>query len=368
MSQFFKEDCVEILSQQYKEGRISRRTVLAAITTLGVTAIVGPAFGADSKELVIVNWGGDAIPAYEKAFGASFSSASGTKVKIDGSGPLEGSMKTQVESGSVRWDVCDAEPYSALRLGRQGMVEEIDYSIVDKAKIEPGFAAKFSAPSYFYSYVIAYNAKRFGSNTPQNWADFWDVKKFPGKRTLYKWMTGVLEAALLADGVKPDQLYPLDVDRALAKIEKLKPHVVSFWGSGAESQQLLRDGEASMGFLWHTRANLTQQDTDGAVKWTFDQGLVTPSGWTVLKGNPAGSKAAMEFIAHCQDPKNQLVLLETMGNGPANPAAHATVPSDLRAVDASSKENLSRQVAIQAEWYAKHYGAALDKYLALVSS
>lgn len=123
-----------------------------------------------------------------------------------------------------------------------------------------------------------------------------------------------------------------------------------------------------MGMLWHTRANLTKKDTEGAVDWTFDNGLLTPSGWTVIKGNPAGAKAAMDFIAYSQMPEHQLVLLETLGNGPATPSAHALVPDALKAVDASSQENMKRQVALQAEWYAKNFGAALDKYLALVGS
>ena len=368
MSEDFKRDCADLLRSRYEKGALDRRTLLAGLAALGFTAVVRPGKAGAADQLVVVNWGGDAIPAYEQAFTKSYSAATGTAIQIDGSGPLEGSMKTQFESGSVRWDVCDAEPYSALRLGRAGMIEPIDYSIVDKAKIEPGYADEFSAPSYFYSHVIAYDATKFGSKPPRSWADFWDVEKYPGKRTLYKWMTGVLEAALLADGVAAEELYPLDVERALAKIEGLKPHVASFWQSGAESQQLLRDGEVSMGFLWHTRANLTERDTEGDVRWTFDEGLVTPSGWTVIKNNPSGAKTAMEFIAHCQNPEYQVILLQELGNGPANPAAHALVPAKLAGVDASSKENFARQIAIQSEWYAEHFGKALDKYLALIGS
>lgn len=363
----FQKDCCDILAARFREGRMDRRSFLTGLMALGAVSVAGPS-KADSKELVVVNWGGDAIDAYKAAFDEGYSVATGNALKIDGSGPLEGSMKTQFESNSVRWDVCDAEPYSAIRLGREGMMEPIDYSIVDRSKVEPGFDGEFYVPSYFYSNVIAYDATRFGDDAPKSWADFWDVAKYPGKRTLYKWMTGVLESALLADGVAPADLYPLDVDRALAKIEELKPHIVSFWASGAESQQLLRDGEAVMGNIWHTRANLTKRDTEGDVDWTFDQGLVAPSGWTVIKGNPAGVKSAMEFIELSQTPEFQVTLLNELGNGPANPAAHALVSDDMKAVDASSKENLARQVALQAEWYADHYGSALDRYLALVAS
>ena len=129
----------------------------------------------------------------------------------------------------------------------------------------------------------------------------------------------------------------------------------------------MRDGEASMGILWHTRANLVEQDTDGDVSWTYDQGLLAPSGWTVIKGNPAGVKAAMEFIAHCQDPARQVELLRGLGSAPANPAAHAMVPDDLKRMDCSSTENRALQIAMDEEWYAANSSAALDKYLGMIA-
>jgi spermidine/putrescine-binding protein len=115
--------------------------------------------------------------------------------------------------------------YSSYRLGKEGVLAPIDYGVVDKSLIGYGDIHEFGLANYTYSYVIGYDAKKFGKNPPKSWADFWDVKKYPGKRTLYKWMSANLECALLADGVPADQLYPLDVDRALRKIEELMPHV-----------------------------------------------------------------------------------------------------------------------------------------------
>lgn len=367
MSNLFKQDCLEIIKEKYAVGAIDRRTFLTGLVALGLLPVIGSQnVHAADGELVVVNWGGDAIPSFESAFTDSFTQAGGPKVKIDGSGPTKGAMKAQFESGAIRWDVCDADPGSTQSLGETGMIEKTDYSIVDKNKIEPGFAYEYCPANYFFSYVMAYDAKKFGDNPPKTWADFWDVKKYPGKRTMFKWMTGALEAALMADGVPENELYPLDVDRALTKLEELKPHIVSYWGSGAASQQLMRDGEASMGILWHTRANLVEQDTDGDVSWTYNQGILAPSGWTVIKGNPAGVKTAMEFIAHCQNPERQVELLRTLGSAPANPAAHALVPADLKRMDCSSVENRKVQVAMDMDWYAANSSTALNKFLAMV--
>ena len=194
---------------------------------------------AADKQLVLVNWGGDAIKAYDQAFGQPFFKETGIEVKEDGTGPTEGAIAAQFKSGKPTWDLVDADPFSAISLGKQGMIEPIDYKIVDKSKMRPGFGWDYAASTYFFSYVIAYDAQKFGSNPPKGMADFFDVAKYPGKRSLYKWGAGMWEAALLADGVAPDKLYPLDLKRAHDKLAAFKPNVVSFWGGGAASQQVM---------------------------------------------------------------------------------------------------------------------------------
>jgi hypothetical protein len=92
------------------------------------------------------------------------------------------------------------------------MMEPIDYAVVDKAKMREGFGWEYAASSYFYSYIIAYDAKKYGDNPPTSMADFFDVEKFPGKRGMYKWGAGMWEALLMGDGVAPADLYPLDVE------------------------------------------------------------------------------------------------------------------------------------------------------------
>jgi len=368
MSDHFKRDCFEILTRRAAAGEIDRRSfVKAAAVLLSVPLAMRSKMAFAADQLVLANWGGDALETFARAFGDSFTKDTGIPVRIDGSGPTEGAIKAQITSKKVIWDVVDADANLSIDFGKQGALEAIDYNVVDRTKLRQGFDFEFGTPGYFFSYVLAYDASKFADAAPTSPADFWDVEKFPGKRTMYKWMNGMLEAALLADGVKPEELYPLDIDRALAKIEALKPHIISFWGSGAESQQLLLEGEASMGYIWNTRAMLLEKDTGGQIKWGFDGGFVNSSTWIVIKGNPAGKDNAMKFIAESQKPENQLVLFEQMGNGPANPETDALIADDQKALNCASAEALAKQVALNAEWYADNYSAALEKFLALVS-
>jgi len=289
-------------------------------------------------------------------------------VKQDGTGPTEGAIAAQVESGKPTWDIVDADPFSAEALGKKGKMEPIDYAIVDKAKMRKGFGWEYAASSYFYSYIIAYDAKKFGDSPPKGMADFFDVAKFPGKRALYKWGAGMWEAALLADGVTADKLYPLDLKRAHDKIAAFKDNVVAYWGGGSESQSLLLNGEASMALVWSTRAKLIEKDSGGDVKFIWDQGLIAPGAMAVLKGNPGGKDNAMKFIASAQDPAKQVVMFKMLGQGPANPAADALLPAEEARFNPVDPTNFALQIPLDMPWYEQNYGPALDEYLKIISA
>ncbi len=370
MNDAHRNDSLEILAEKARKGEISRRrfTQLAGLLIAGAPLAMRSGMArAAANQLVMVNWGGDAVTAYDKAYGQPFEKETGVVVKEDGSGPTEGAIAAQFKSGAPSWDIVDADPFSAISLGRKGMMEEIDYKIVDKSKFRKGFGWDYAASTYFFSYVIAYNSSKFDT-APTGMADFFDVKKFPGKRSLYKWGAAMWEAALLADGVAPDKLYPLDLKRAHAKIAAFKDNVVSYWGGGAESQQVLMDGEASMALIWSTRGSILEQDSNGQIKFIWDEGLISPGAMAVIKGNPGGRDNAMKFIASAQDPKKQLVMFDLLGQGPANPATDALIPDDKKRFNPVDPANISKQIPLDMEWYSKNYGAALDEYTKIISA
>lgn len=371
MKNHFEGEVLAILSEKVSEGKLSRRsfTQIAAFLVAGAPlALQAKGARAAANELVLVNWGGDAIKAYDAAYAGDFTKASGIAVKQDGSGPTEGAIEAQFKSGKPSWDVVDVDPFSAEALGAKGMMEPIDYSIVDPNKMRKGFGWKYSASSYFYSYVIAYDSAKYGDKAPTGMADFFDVEKFPGKRAMYKWGTAMWEAALLADGVAPDKLYPLDLERAHKKIAARKDDVVSYWGGGADSQSVLLNGEASMAIIWSTRASLVEQDSGGQIKFIWDQGLIAPGAFGIVKGGPAGKDAAMQFIASTQDPEKQLKIFESLGQGPANPAADSLIPAERQRFNPVDPKNMSKQIALDMGWYETNYGPALDEYTKIISA
>jgi putative spermidine/putrescine transport system substrate-binding protein len=364
----FGQDCVEIWLSDLKAGRINRRQFLTAAAAVGASPLLfsaGDALAAKPAQIVHSNFGGDAVTCTGDLYGKPFTAETGVKVVVDGSGPLEGTIQQMVEAGATTWDCCDSDCFSAIRLGHKGLLEPIDYSIVDKSKILAPYTYDYGVLGYWYSFALTYDTTKV-PGVP-TWVDFFDVEKVPGKRTMWKWMNGALEAALLADGVAPQDLFPLDVDRALAKIDSIMDHVV-FWSAGAESQQLFLDGEVVMGNIWHTRSTILERDTNGRVTWSWDQAVAMPAGWVIPKNNPAGAEWGNRWIGFMQDPKLQVEVMGCFGQGPANPAAVDLMTPEQRRLHPAAPENFEKQVVAVTYYWAENYDDVLNAYLDAISA
>jgi putative spermidine/putrescine transport system substrate-binding protein len=314
---------------------------------------------------VHANWGGDGATCTANIYGKSFTEATGVPVVVDGSGPLEGTIKQMVETGSTIWDCCDSDIFSGLRLGRAKLLEPIDYSIVDKDKILAPYTYDYVVLGYWYSYALTYDTSKI-DGVP-TWVDFFDVEKYPGKRTLFKWMNGAPEAALLADGVPMDEVYPLDMDRAMEKILSIEDDVI-YWSSGAESQTMFLDEEVVMGNIWQTRSSVIERDTGGRVTWSWDQAIAYPAGWVIPGNNPAGAEYANRWIAHLQDPELQVAVLDCYGQGPANPAALDLMTPEQRRLHPAAPENYEKQLIADQEFWAASYDDVLNQFLDNISA
>ena len=347
----YGRDCLELLAERLQKKEIDRRTFIRAASLLGALPLVSLSddAAAQAKELVLVNWGGESIPSYKKAFGDSFEQATGIKVTYDGSGPQPAKLRAMAQSGKIVWDLLDFNAEKAMLLDAEGLVESIDYTIVDKNKIYPGWAYKAGAAFYVYSTVFCFDNAKLATK-PNSWSDFWDLKKFPGRRGMRKTPEGAIEACMMAAGRSIKNVYPIDLKLAVAKIKEIKSECI-FWNSGSQSQDILRNGEVSMGLVWHSRAISLFRESKGRFDWTWNQGLMNIDVLCVVKNNPGGREAAMKLIAHTQDPARQVELLRVLGNAPVNPAAAAMVPADLKRFDPTQPEHRAVQAELNPLWW-----------------
>ncbi len=293
-------------------------------------AIAGAMFatGASAQEMVFTSWGGTTQDAQGKHWAAPFTEATGINVVMDG--PTDyGKIKAMVEADATAWDVVDVEFDWAIQAGQQGLLEPLDFSVIDKAALDPRFVSDFAVGSFYYSFVLGYNPANFADAKPATLADLFDTAKFPGKRTFYKWSApGVIEAALLADGVTPEGLYPLDLDRAFAKLDTIKGDII-WWEGGAQSQQLLASGEAPIGFFWNGRLAALQADgMDVGISW--DQNITAADALVVPKGTK-NKEAAMKYIAAATGAEAQAAFAAETGYAPINTGSAALMDEAIRA-------------------------------------
>ncbi len=168
-----------------------------------------------------------------------------------------------------------------------------------------------------YGVVLAYRTDKTNGQVPQGWADFFDLTKFPGKRGMYDYSAGgIFEIALMADGVGPKDLYPLDIPRAIKKLDTIKDKLV-FWPGGAKSQELIGSGEVTMSLMWNGRAWSAKNLDSKPVAIQWNQQLLTADYLVVPKGTP-NKDEAMKFIAWATCAQNNAAPSQFIPYGPTN--------------------------------------------------
>jgi putative spermidine/putrescine transport system substrate-binding protein len=309
-------------------------------------------------KMVAVSWGGSFQEAQRKALFQPFAEQFGVKVVEDG--PTNNAkIKAMVKAGNVTWDVVDVGAQSGLLLGRQGYLEELDYSIIDARDVVPGVVNKWSVGTIFYSTILAYRSDVFSGDTvPKKVADFWDVKTFPGRRCLQDSPFNNLVFALEADGVPYDQIYPLTdekIKRAFRKLDEIKPHISVWWRQGAQPPQLLTDKEVVMSTAWNGRIFAVQKE-GVPVKIVWDGAHLAADSWCIPKGSKK-KDLAMLFIAWATLPENNIRTSYYISYGPTNRKAFPLVSKEMAPDIPTSAENFPVQVVVDYDWW----GDNLDK-------
>lgn len=337
--------------------KIGQWKIIFIIVFLALFLAIHSGF-AEERKIVMVGWGGAWEETMKKAFGDPFEKETGIKVVY--TSPIDfGKMKAMVESGNVEWDVSQAGFFRILPAAKAGIVEPIDYSIVDKSMLAPGTARKYGCGGEYEAVVIGYRTDVYKEG-PIDWKDFWDVKKFPGPRAMYKGVYYTMEAALLADGVPPDKLYPLDEDRVFKSLDRIKPYVTAWWRSGSQSQALIKDREVDMITAWNGRlAQLIHRGDPVAISW--DQALFVQSAWFVIKDAPH-KKEAMEFINFASRAKNQAMVANKIFYGPTNPEALKYIDDKVARWMPSHPDNFKKCIELNSEYWEDNKDRLTEKF------
>ncbi len=335
------------------------------------TAIAGfAAVAASAEEINVMSWGGAYTKSQVEAYGKPFTKETGIKVNwIDADNPAT-PIKAQVEAGNVSVDVADVERSDAIRLCDEGLLEEIDHSMLPPAPdgtpaekdFIPGALTDCGVANIVWSTVVAYNKDNVNGE-PTSIADFFDTKKFPGKRGLRKSAKANLEMALEADGVPADQVYavlstPEGVDRAFRKLDTIKDDIV-WWEAGAQPPQLLADGEVVMSTAYNGRIFNAAVAEGQPLKILWDGQILDFDFFVIPKGAPHKDNA-LKFVAFATDTKRLADQASWISYGPARKSSSALVgkfmdgKTDMGPHMPTAPENMKNALVNDYEFWVDH--------------
>lgn len=340
----------------------ARRRILQGAGALVVVGAMPLAARAQTKQIVVSDPGGPYTTAYREAFYDPFEKATGIKVvSVARESQPVAQFAAMVETKNYVWDVTTLTlsadiPY----LESKGLLEPIGLKASDYPDIMPDAITPNWLGVDVYSTVLAYRTDKFGQKGPKSWADFWDVKRFPGRRCLRRSPLDTLEQGLLADGVSLDKLYPLDVDRAFKSLDKIKPYINIWWTSGAQAMQAIQSGDVDMISAWNGRAQAAK-DSGAPVKIVWNQGLYSIEGWGIPKGTPHAD-AAKQFVRFCADGKLQALFTRTLAYGPTNRKAFESITPQRAAILPTAPDNIRDMRLPSPQWWEANREKVTERF------
>lgn len=271
-----------------------------------------------------------------------------------------GQLKNQVENGTVTWDVVDVPTEEVIPLSRADFLTPIDYRQVDISTIfPPEIAMQYGVGFALFSTVIAFPAG--AAQVPTGWQDFWNVGAFGEGRALRKGPVGTLEFALIADGVAAtrDALYPLDIPRAFASLNKIKPYVSLWYEDGKQPVELVVNQQVGLASAWNVRADLAEVRDAVALQWTG--GMMSGQSWVVPRGTP-NEDVAMDFINFATRAVPSANFARLVPFGPVNQDALALLRPDRRALLPSADPQRSLQFIENWNYWADNLEGLTEQF------
>jgi putative spermidine/putrescine transport system substrate-binding protein len=336
---------------------------IMTMAVISAALMASPVTGSAQQSLVVASWGGAYVTAQTESMYKPFEARNNVRIVPTNRSVGLAEVAAQVRTGNVKWDVIDVGPWEAIKGCDEGLFENIDATklpagadgAIATKDFGPGMLQKCAVSVSMYANVIAYDRVRLGTNGPKNLEDFFDTKKFPGKRGLFKTPVAILEWAVMADGVAPADVYRVlntqeGVDRAFRKLDTIKKDIV-WWSAGSQAVNLLATGEVVMSHVWHGRvvdAN-SRDRKDFAIVW--DGSTMLQQMFAVVKGSK-NSAAAHEFVRQSTSAAALADLTNYIPYAPTRRSSMAMIP------DANPYKvwlpSGPRSMLINAEFWAEH--------------
>ena len=350
------------------DSALSRRRFLSRMSLLAGGAIAAPAFLAacgspsaatggaatsapanvnarwptiTSREVVLAGFGGETYQIRDEQTFQPFTALSGARVV---QAPWDyGRFLQMVTAPNPEWDMIDFDGYSVAALVKDGTPPAKLADWVRRCDLVDVAYRDYAGGSYAYSVVLGWSTALPAA--PTGWADFFDTAKFPGKRAFPKSIyAGTAEIALLADGVPKGKMYPLDLDRAFAKLDTIKNDLI-FYDSYAQGQQYMAQGSAALIATANSRM-IQLKNTGRPVDWTYQDAVLYPWGGFPITQKSQHMDAANALIDYQSTPEVQAMVARKLFLGPTVSAAFAQLTEQELALQPSAPANVAKQLTV----------------------
>jgi len=342
-----------------------RHAAIAVAIAAGVAlspAVANAQRSLEGQQVVLYTSGGTQLETTRELVIKPFEQETGAKVVIDDSCCAR--LNAAMDANQYVGDVLIGVDRAAL-MARDDRGFFLHDPRLEEMASERGSPAPLPSKAMvilnLYSYVIA--AKNEALPLPRSWAEFWDTQRFPGSRGLNRTVPQVqIEAALLADGVPADKLYPLDVSRALKKLSELRDKTkVILNASGADQINNLGTGETDYAVTYSNRAYLAKRDGI-KINFSFADGFIAGNGGAILRGSK-NVDGAVALLKYHMRPDVLARFAERTGMSPAYKASADMVAPQYRALMATTPENLRLQYMLNDEYWQKNLTSITEKWI-----
>jgi putative spermidine/putrescine transport system substrate-binding protein len=352
-----------MVKQIYAPTGVSRIRMIATTLLCSIALLFGVmASEAKAGETVVfAGWGGSIQKTQRDIMFNSFEKETGIKV-VDVPDVSLAKIKVMVESGDVQWDVVQTLGMWIPQGDKENLWEKLDYQTIDASGVPAAMKTPTGIGNSAYGMILAYNTEAFpAGKEPQSWTDLWDVTNFQGRRGIHDAPRYTLETALLADGVPMDKIYPLDVDRAFASLERIKDRVSVWWKKWPQVPILLTSREIEMSMISHTRILSIQKAENAPVAIQWNRSLMTVDYLAVPRG--AQNKAnAMKLINWMTKAELQAKIAHESGIGPSNSKAFDMLSAEDNDRLPSYHYKLGQTLAFDNAWWAENQEAMTERW------
>jgi putative spermidine/putrescine transport system substrate-binding protein len=310
------------------------------------------------SSMVYASYGGTTEEYTKEAWGDPFQERTGAEAIY--ASPIDlGKLRAMVESNNVEWDLLQGAYTVAHAPGYENLFEKIDLGDFDTSTLIENTVQDRGVGAYVLSYLIAYRTDAGRSENPVDWADFYNLEKFPGKRGVENYPPIILETALLADGVAPEELYPLDLDRAFKKLDSIKGQIV-WYETGAQQQELLQNETVAYLMAWNGRAyDLLNKDVP--VGMSFGQ-QVAYMGYHVIPKGSTQVAAATEFIRESLSPEGQARFAELTAYAPVNDAALDLIDPEVAKYLPTFGDNNASTIWLDEQYWTENLDKVMERW------